>query len=61
MAKKQKVDSGKNIRVTTEGWLEIRAYCFKNNLKMGAFVEATIRKKISSKNSVKRLTTHEPY
>ncbi len=47
MAKKETVDAGKNIRVSTEAWLKIRNYCFKNGLKMGAFVEVTSLKQIS--------------
>lgn len=55
MITKKKDDNGKNIRVTTAGWNRIRKYCFKNNLKMGAFVEQstieTISDKIKSKTN----------
>lgn len=49
--KEVKVVEGKNIRVTTEGWLKIRTFCFKNNLKMGAFVESSTLKAMSSTKS----------
>lgn len=44
-----KKDNGKNIRFTSKGWDKIRKYCFKNNLKMGAFAESAALEKISAK------------
>jgi hypothetical protein len=42
-------DSGKNIRVTTDGWKKIRRHCFDHSLVMGSFVENAALEKISQK------------
>lgn len=49
----KKAYKGKNVRISDKAWGKIRQHCFKNGLKMGAFMEAAAIEKIKTKRNEK--------
>lgn len=44
--KKSKVDKGKNVRLSSDGFKKIKSFVDQHNYKLGGFVESAVLEKI---------------